>query len=100
MLEHCGDIIRALVTGAAAEPELQAVLDEGHRRHVDGARTVVANSSGHEGPHLDTDIAATSETLAAITDFRFALVLARELRLVARPHRGMDESASHSLLLD
>ena len=41
MLEHCEDIIRALVTGAAAEPEIQVVLDEGHRRHVEGARTVV-----------------------------------------------------------
>jgi hypothetical protein len=41
MLENCGDIIRAVVTGAAAEPEIQAVLDEGHRRHLEGARTVV-----------------------------------------------------------
>ena len=41
MLENCEDIIRALVTGAAAEPEIQTVVDEGHRRHVEGARSVV-----------------------------------------------------------
>ena len=29
MLENCEDIIRALVTGAAAEPEIQTVVDEG-----------------------------------------------------------------------
>ena len=42
ILEHCGDIIHALVTGAAAEPELAAVLAEGQRRHVEGAGRVVA----------------------------------------------------------
>ena len=41
ILEHCGDIMHALVTGAAAEPELAAVLAEGQRRHVSGATTVV-----------------------------------------------------------
>ena len=38
ILEHCGDIIHALVTGAAAEPELAAVLAEGQRRHRRGRR--------------------------------------------------------------
>src|SRR5258706_9494585 len=37
ILEHCGHIIHALVTGAAAEPDLATVLAEGHRRHVEGA---------------------------------------------------------------
>ena len=41
ILEHCGDIVHALVTGAAAEPDLDAVLAEGQRRHVEGARRVV-----------------------------------------------------------
>jgi TetR/AcrR family transcriptional regulator, regulator of cefoperazone and chloramphenicol sensitivity len=75
MLEHCGDIIRALITGAAAEPELQVVLDEGHRRHVEGARTVVGILQEMKVLTATADIAATSETLAAITDFRFALLL-------------------------
>src|ERR687897_3673239 len=41
IIENCGDIVRAVVTGAAAEPELAAVLAEGHRRHVEGARRIV-----------------------------------------------------------
>jgi AcrR family transcriptional regulator len=75
MLENCEDIVRALVTGAAAEPELQAVLDEGHRRHVDGARTVVGVLKKMKALPAGTDVEATSESLAALTDFRFALVL-------------------------
>ena len=75
ILEHCGDIIRALVTGAAAEPDLAAVLDEGHRRHLAGAaRTVeTLDRLGALAPSLDR--AEAVESLAAVSDFRFALVL-------------------------
>src|SRR5262245_8576530 len=75
ILENCGDILHALVTGAAAEPELAAVLAEGHRRHVEGNRQVVGllRELGALDPAVDPDEAA--ETLAAIADFRFALVL-------------------------
>ena len=74
ILEHCSDIIHALVTGAAAEPELAAVLAEGQRRHVEGAGRVIALLRGLDalGP-IDPDEAV--ETLAAITDVRFLLVL-------------------------
>jgi AcrR family transcriptional regulator len=74
ILEHCGDIIHALVTGAAAEPELAAVLAEGQRRHTEGARRMVGLVRRLDalGP-IDPDEAAG--TLAAITDIRFALVL-------------------------
>src|SRR4051794_194907 len=41
ILENCGDIVHALVTGAAAEPDLEAALAEGQRRHVEGAVTIV-----------------------------------------------------------
>jgi AcrR family transcriptional regulator len=71
ILEHCGDIIRALVTGAAAEPELAAVLAEGQRRHAAGAASVVARL--RELGVAPPDDAA--ETLAALSDVRFALVL-------------------------
>jgi len=75
ILEHCGDIIRALVTGAAAEPDLAAVLDEGHRRHLAGATQTVETLDrlGFLAPELDRTEAV--ESLAAATDFRFALVL-------------------------
>src|SRR3954466_4535305 len=39
--EHCADIVRALVTGPSAEPDLEVALAEGHRRHVEGARRTV-----------------------------------------------------------
>ena len=42
IIEHCGDIVLALVSGAASEPELAAVLAEGHRRHLEGAGRIVA----------------------------------------------------------
>jgi AcrR family transcriptional regulator len=71
ILEHCGDIIHALVTGAAAEPELAAVLAEGQRRHVAGTTTVVGRLRELGAVVPDGAV----ETLAAISDVRFALVL-------------------------
>jgi AcrR family transcriptional regulator len=74
ILEHCADVIHALVTGAAAEPELAAVLAEGQRRHVEGAGRVVGRMRQLEAlGAIDPDEAV--ETLAAITDVWFALVL-------------------------
>ncbi len=74
ILEHCGDVIHALVTGASAEPELEAVLAEGHRRHLGGARTTVTRL--RELGALDESLTpAATETLAAISDVRFALLL-------------------------
>jgi AcrR family transcriptional regulator len=75
ILEHCGDLIRALVTGAAAEPDLRVPLDEGQRRHLEGARRTVAalRDLGALTDDLDEDAAA--DTLAAISDVRHALLL-------------------------
>jgi AcrR family transcriptional regulator len=73
ILEHCEDILHALVTGAAAEPELAAVLAEGQRRHVAGARRIVGRLGELDALAADPDSAAG--TLSAITDIRFALVL-------------------------
>ena len=63
----------ARVTGAAAEPELAAVLAEGQRRHVAGARRIVGRLRELDALATDPDSAAA--TLGAITDVRFALVL-------------------------
>ena len=75
ILENCGDILHALVTGAAAEPELAAVLEEGHRRHTAGAASMIGALRKLDAlaPSVEPDEAA--ETLAALADFRFALVL-------------------------
>jgi AcrR family transcriptional regulator len=100
MLENCGDIIRAVVTGAAAEPEIQAVLDEGHRRHLEGARTVVRLLQDMKALASTADSAATSETLAAITDFRFGLVLRESYGWSLGRIEGWMTATSRSLLLD
>jgi len=75
ILEHSSDIVHALVTGAAAEPELDAVLAEGQRRHAAGAASIVAALDALDAldPSVDRDQAV--DTLAAISDFRLALVL-------------------------
>jgi AcrR family transcriptional regulator len=98
ILEHCGDIIHALVTGAAAEPDLAAVLTEGQRRHVEGAGRVVALIRGLDalGP-IDPDEAVA--TLAAITDIRFALVLQESYGWsLDRLERWMAETSRRLLL--
>lgn len=99
MIENCGDIIRAIVTGAAAEPEIQAVLDDGHRRHLEGARTVVGLLQGMDVLVSTADLAATSETLAAITDFRFALILRENYGWTLDRIEESMTTASRNLLL-
>ena len=75
ILEHCADIVRALVSGAAAEPDLAAALEEGQRRHVGGARMVVGrlHQLGALAPGLDMETAI--DTMAALSDVRCSLVL-------------------------
>ena len=75
ILEHCGDIVHALVTGAAAEPELAVALAEGQRRHVEGAGMIVGRleQMGALDGSLGTEGAV--DTLAAISDVRVALLL-------------------------
>ena len=75
ILEHCGDIVHALVTGAAAEPELAAVIAEGHLRHVEGVGRVVGLLRRLDALGPAVDPGAAAETLAALSDFRFGLVL-------------------------
>jgi AcrR family transcriptional regulator len=75
ILEHCGDVIHALLTGAAAEPALATALDEGQRRHLAGARQIVGRLEQLDAltPSLDPEAAVA--TLAAVSDVRFAVVL-------------------------
>jgi len=75
ILEHCEDIIHALVTGAAAEPDLEVALAEGHRRHVEGTRGVVGKLHGLHALDESVSVEAAVDTLAAISDVRFALML-------------------------
>jgi AcrR family transcriptional regulator len=75
ILEHCGDIVHALVTGAAAEPDLAAALADGQRRHVAGARTIVRMLQDMNALGESVDPKAAVDSLAAVSDVRFALVL-------------------------
>ena len=75
IIEHCADIVRALVTGASAEPDLEIALAEGHRRHLEGARTVVERLQKMGALQGSLDGEAALASLAAVTDFRFALLL-------------------------
>ncbi|MBV9950306.1 MAG: TetR/AcrR family transcriptional regulator [Acidimicrobiia bacterium] len=75
ILEHCGDIVQALTTGAAAEPELAAVLAEGHRRHLAGARSVVAALEAKGALAASIEAGEAAETMAALADISLGLVL-------------------------
>jgi AcrR family transcriptional regulator len=75
ILENCGDVIHALVTGAAAEPELEAVLAEGQRRHLQGAAMVVGRLEALDALAGSVGRKAAVDTLAAVSDIRLALVL-------------------------
>ena len=75
ILEHCGDIVRALVTGAAAEPDLRIPLEDGQRRHVEGARRTVGLLRDLGALTDDLDVEAAADSLAAISDVRLALLL-------------------------
>ena len=64
-----------MVTGASAEPDLQVVLDEGHKRHVGGARIAVERLRAMNALPQSTDVNEAVDTLAAVTDIQFALLL-------------------------
>ena len=99
ILEHCADIIHALVTGAAAEPELAAVLAEGQRRHVEGAGRIVGLLRRLDAlDSIDPDGAI--ESLAAITDIRFALVLQESYGWSLEQLETWMADTSRTLLLD
>lgn len=75
ILRHCGDIIHALVTGAASEPDLAVALTEGHRRHVQGARMVVGLLQELDALDDGIEVDGAVESLSALSDVQFALLL-------------------------
>ena len=64
--QRCGDIIGALFTAAAVEPDLAAAVAEGQRRHRQGARLTAARITELGGlrPDLPPDRAAALITIA------------------------------------
>src|SRR3954466_6948294 len=58
ILEHCGALLHALITGASAEPDLQVVLDEGHKRHVGRACLAVEPLRSMKAAHKPVEAVA------------------------------------------
>jgi AcrR family transcriptional regulator len=75
ILENCGDIVRALVSGAASEPDLRPPLEEGQRRHMLGAQQTIERLRTLGALDERLSPADAADTLAAISDVRCALVL-------------------------
>jgi AcrR family transcriptional regulator len=75
ILEHCGDIVHALVTGAAAEPDLANVLADGRRRHIAGAGMTVRLLQELDALAPGLDPQAAVDTLSAVSDVEFAMML-------------------------
>ena len=75
ILERCDDILRAAFTGAQAEPDLAAVVDEGGRRHRAGAAGVAGRLAGLGALRSGLSVDHAATTIAALADYRMALVL-------------------------
>lgn len=81
LLERCGDILRAVLAGSYVEPDLVALLEEGQSRHRAGAEAVVRRLDVLGALRPDLSRAAATRTIAALADFRLALVLLDDLSL-------------------
>ena len=100
IIEHCGDIVHALVTGAAAEPELEAVLAEGHRRHVEGARSLVDALQDIGALAAGSDPGTAADSLAIISDAQVALLLRDAYGWTLDEIEAWITTTSRALLLD
>ena len=78
LIEHCADIMRAARTAASTDPTLAAIANEGHRRHVEGARKLAARIDSLSALRPGVSAQQAGATIAAITDGSFALILLDE----------------------
>lgn len=99
ILEHCGDIVVALLTGSDAEPELQQVLAEGRRRHLEGARTVIDAVVARGALARDLQPHEAAESLAAISDIGVAVILHTAYQWSLDRIQGWIANSSATLLL-
>jgi AcrR family transcriptional regulator len=75
IVERCGDILRACLDGARAEPDLAHVVNEGGRRHRAGARAVTDRLAALDALDLAISTDAATVTIATLADHRVALFL-------------------------
>ncbi len=99
LLDRCGDILRACLAGGVAETGLVPLIEEGGRRHREGA-ALIANrlaSLGALAPAVTVEQAATS--LAALSDFRLGIVLMDDHAMsVEQIERWMAEQGARAVL--
>jgi AcrR family transcriptional regulator len=81
LIERSGDILRVVLAGSLAEPDLAALLHEGQRRHRAGADAVARRLAALHALRPDTTPAAAATTIAALADFRLAITLIDEFGL-------------------
>ena len=75
IVERCGDILRACLDGACAEPDLAPVVDEGGRRHRAGARAVTERLASLDALDAELSTDDATVTIATLSDYRVALML-------------------------
>jgi hypothetical protein len=75
IVERCSDILRTGLEAARAEPDLAYVIEEGGRRHRAGALAVCERLNDLNALDPELSIAEAATTVAAIADFRLALIL-------------------------
>jgi AcrR family transcriptional regulator len=78
LVERCGDILRAVVTGVQVEPGLVPLVEEGGRRHRAGTNAVAGRLAGLGALRPDLSVGDAATAIAALADFRVAIVLLDE----------------------
>ena len=73
--ERCDDLVAAVWSGAAAEPELDGVRAEGQRRHREGIRFLCGRLDELGLLRAGVDFDETVDVVAAMTDLPLARVL-------------------------
>ncbi|MEZ4504521.1 MAG: helix-turn-helix domain-containing protein [Thermomicrobiales bacterium] len=65
--ERCGDVLRALLSGAANEPDVAAAVNEGWSRHYGGARWIVEQLDAWGVLRAELSIDRAAASLAVIS---------------------------------
>jgi AcrR family transcriptional regulator len=99
LLGRCGDIMRACVAGGLADPGLQPLLEEGARRHRDGAAAIAARLGALGALRKPLTVKQAAVTLAALAEFRLAIVLVDDHGMsVAQVERWITELSIRAVL--
>jgi AcrR family transcriptional regulator len=65
--ERCGDIIAALISAAAVEPDAAAAVEEGRRRHREGCARSADKIASLGGLRKDVNVAQAAALLSTLT---------------------------------